>query len=878
MSDKTVMPPDTETCGCCEGIAASTPVGMANRIGLSSITYRIGDYAQFKESMLAGLSSSKYPELADLRTRDADDYTLGLIDAVACAADVLTFYQERVANESYLRTATERVSLQEMAKLIGYRLRPGVAAETWLAFALETPRKPPPGLPPEPGAFVTGIPTSLTLASGLKVQSVPGPDEKPQTFETVEEIAARPEWNAVRPWLSAPHAPGFGATETWVKGVANNLKVGDALVFIDPDFLAHPTTNTNWDFRLIDTVDVETAADRTHVTWKIGLANASALADPKIAPEVYVLRKPAPVFGHNAPMWKSMNGEFKDNYRGTAPDTGEWPGFVIGPDDGHVDLDTVFSEIKPGGLAVLTRVGPPEFSTVGLTATFGRVGGIGIGGFPSVSQTTFTELYKISSTTDVSLAAFALSGKVTRIGVQSHNLGTFFNYVRATSVYAQSEALTLAPYPVTDAVGGDALPLALSPDGLLANRRLIVTGIRTHDATRLIHQATLVDAQSNPNGSVLTIEPPLPASLKRYTVVVHANVALATHGETASQILGAGDASKGFQRFELKRTPVTYRSATNETGADSELTVRIGDVEWAEKPTMFGSAPTERAYTLNTDENGKTWIVFGNGERGARLPSGVNNVRASYRQGLGQDGNVGSDKLTQLMTRPLGLKSVSNLIAAQGGTDPEPAVQAQRTMPLGTRTLGRAVSLLDYEDFAMAFTGIAKAQAQVLELSGGPTIAITVAGQDGAALSSSNPVWNNLWLALKASGDPHVNVALLSYQARTFRTGLKVKRDPAYELNPLLAAVEAALRSHYSFESRALAQPVLQSDVIAVVHSVPGVVAVDLDFLYGCTAPAAQTLKTRLLASPMRVSGGVALPAELLTLDAAPLDRLEEMT
>ena len=58
-------------------------------------------------------------------------------------------------------------------------------------------------------------------------------------------------------------------------------------------------------------------------------------------------------------------------------------------------------------------------------------------------------------------------------------------------------------------------------------------------------------------------------------------------------------------------------------------------------------------------------------------------------------------------------------------------------MPLGTRTLGRAVSLLDYEDFAMAFTGIAKAQAQVLQLPAGPTIAITVAGQDGVALSAA---------------------------------------------------------------------------------------------------------------------------------------------
>jgi hypothetical protein len=71
---------------------------------------------------------------------------------------------------------------------------------------------------------------------------------------------------------------------------------------------------------------------------------------------------------------------------------------------------------------------------------------------------------------------------------------------------------------------------------------------------------------------------------------------------------------------------------------------------------------------------------------------------------------------------------------------------------------------------------------------------------------------------------------------------------------------------------------VLQSDVIAVVHAVPGVAAVDLDFLYA--SPAGQTgrsLQTRLLASRMRVSGGVALPSELLTLDPTPFDRLAEL-
>ena len=872
MSEKTVLPPGTETCGCCEGVAASTPAALDNRIGLSAIGYRIGDYAQFKRSMLAGLSSSKYLELAGLRTRDADDYTLGLIDAVACAADVLTFYQERVANESYLRTATERVSLQEMAKLIGYRLRPGVAAETWLAFALETPKIAPANLPPEPGAFVTGIPSALTLAAGLKVQSVPGPDEKPQAFETVEEITARPEWNAVRLWLVETRFPGFGATETWLQGVANNLKPGDALLLVGKEFLNAPTTDNHWDFRLLESVEPDPANDRTHVRWKRGLGSWSPFSNPSAAPQVFALRKRGANFGNNAPLWKSMNESFRTDYvKGTTStkDSAEWPDFKTSAlpttaSGGYIDLDAVYGEVAAGSLAVLAK---GEFNR---PAEGGPAG-------------TYVELYKVTSTTEVSRAAFALSGRITRLGLTGQNLAEKFRdaaAVRETSAYVQSQPLVFAPAPVDTDVSGDQIPVAITPDGLLHGRRLILSGEAANGTGTLVHQATLVGVVSNVNGAVLTITPPLPEALKRETVVLHANVALATHGETVSQILGAGDASRSFQRFELKRLPLTYRSASNETGADSELSVRIGDVEWAEKPTLFGAAATERAYALSVDEQGRAWVAFGDGVRGARLPSGVNNVRAKYRQGLGHEGNVGGDKLTQLLTRPLGLKSVSNPVAAQGGTDPEPADQARRTMPLGTRTLGRAVSLLDYEDFAMAFTGIAKAQAQVLQPGAGSTIAITVVGQDGAALSPSNPVWNSLWLALKASGDPHVNVALLSYQASTFRIGLKVKRDPAYELKPLLAAAEAALRAHYAFDARSLAQPVLQSDVIAVVHSVPGVVAVDLDFLYGGTAPASQTLKsrqTRLLASRMRVSGGVALPAELLTLDAAPFDRLEEM-
>ena len=102
-------------CGCCEGLAVETPVEVSNRPGLSAVAYRVGTHARFKASMLARLSGSRLPELGNLKTRDDDDFTIALLDAWAMVSDVLTFYQERVANESYLRTATERGSVVRAA-------------------------------------------------------------------------------------------------------------------------------------------------------------------------------------------------------------------------------------------------------------------------------------------------------------------------------------------------------------------------------------------------------------------------------------------------------------------------------------------------------------------------------------------------------------------------------------------------------------------------------------------------------------------------------------------------------------------------------------------------------------------------------------------
>jgi hypothetical protein len=867
------LAPGSDCCGCCDGVEVETPQALFNRGGLSSIGYRVGDYARFRASLHAALSSSAYTRLAPLHTRDSDDFTIGLIDAFACSADVLTFYQERLANESYLRTSVERVSLQEMGKLVGYRLRPGVAAETWLAFALDTPPAPPPKLAPEPGNFVTGIPASLKLDIGTKVMSVPGPGEKPQTFELAETLAdARPAWNAMLPWQDEAYIPGFGDREAWLDGIATNLKAGDALLFAGQDFFGGATDH--WDFRPLTAVEPDNENKRTRIAWANGLEGSQPDPNSKRPLFVFAMRKRCAVFGNNAPLWRSMDPAFRTGYGNAG--SADWPNFTIstidaGANGGWIDLDQVQSEIAADvasdmarrSLAVLTRTLVHRIKTQHLTRNY-------------------VKPYLVTGASETSRAEFALSGKVTRLALSGKHLDTtFFGYVRATSVYAKSELMPLAHRPVTATVGGDRIPVNAGADGLLPGRRLIIRGSRASDGRVVVVQATLVTAHKiDDKRSELEITPPLAGALIRSSVVVHANVALASHGETLAQILGAGNASTSFQRFELKQLPLTYRAAANEIGATAALTVRVNDIAWSEQPTLFGAGAADRAYTLQTDEQGRMFVAFGDGLRGGRLPSGVNNVRAAYRKGLGVDGNVVADSLTQLMTRPLGLKSVANPLAAQGGTDPEPAGAARATIPLTTRTLGRAVSVLDYEDFARAFTGIAKAQARVLQVRGGVTVAITLAAPQSAPLTPASPVWQNLLAALKSSGDPHVAVTLLTQQPSPFRVGLKVKPDPAYEAGKVLAAVEAALRTQFSFDARDLGQPVQQSDVIAVAQAVSGVVAVDLTRLYGGTRPLQQTspsLQVRLLASRMRAEAGVAMASELLTLDPAPFDQLEVM-
>src|SRR5262249_51105786 len=149
---------DTQLCGCCTGTVRETPEIIANRPALSSIAYRVGRWSTFDESMLAALSDPAFPALGLLRTRASDDFTIALLDSWAVVLDILTFYQERFANEAYLRTAVDRRSVFDLAALVGYQPSPGVAASTLLAFTLSSAK---------------GSPANVLIPAGTRVQSIP---------------------------------------------------------------------------------------------------------------------------------------------------------------------------------------------------------------------------------------------------------------------------------------------------------------------------------------------------------------------------------------------------------------------------------------------------------------------------------------------------------------------------------------------------------------------------------------------------------------------------------------------------------------------------------------------------------------------------------
>lgn len=497
-----------------------------------------------------------------------------------------------------------------------------------------------------------------------------------------------------------------------------------------------------------------------------------------------------------------------------------------------LSLDVIYDAITKGSWVVVERPARPE------------------------------EVFRVEQVRTVSRADYGISARVTQLVLDRPWLSaqdTSLAVIRGTIVYAQSESLDLAEEPIEEDVGEDEIELDGLYDGLEAGRWLMVTGERTdiadkatgmavegvearelvllagveHRISRVPVDGETIELPGDTLHTHLILSDPLAYTYKRETVRVNANIVRATHGETRREVLGSGDGARALQRFTLKQSPLTYVAAPTPRGVESTLEVRVDDVRWPEQETLLFLGDNERGYETKTDDEAKTTVLFGDGKRGARLPTGVENVTAVYRSGIGKEGNIAADQISTLATRPLGVKEVINPQRASGGADPESRDQARRNVPLAVLALDRLVSVEDYAAFSRRFAGIGRASAVRVPDGRRETVYLTLAGADDVPVDPGSDLHRNLQRALHRFGDPNVPLRVEPREAVFLFVSARVKVLEDFLWEKVEPKVRAALLEAFGFDRRELAQDVLLSEVIATVQAVEGVDYVDVDLLEG---------------------------------------------
>ena len=397
--------------------------------------------------------------------------------------------------------------------------------------------------------------------------------------------------------------------------------------------------------------------------------------------------------------------------------------------------------------------------------------------------------------------------------------------------------------------------------------------------------------------TTIQLAAPLSYTYDPPTVTIYGNVAKATHGQTQSEILGSGNASQILQEFSLSKSPLTRRSAPTPSGTDSTLVVRVNGIEWHEKESLAEMSAGSRTFFTEEDHDGVTSVTFGDGVHGSRVPTGPSNIKAVYRSGIGAPGNVAAGKISQLASRPLGVKEVINPLPANGGADADTLEQARSNVPIAVMSLDRLVSLPDYAFFTRNYAGVAKASASALSFGTSRMVHVTFAAVGDAPVDPTSDFFKNLSDALTKFGDPLEPVQLARRSALLLVIKAEVRVLPDYLWENVSPVVRAAMLQKFGFDGRELEQDAVLSEIFATVQSVVGVDYVKVD-AFGAIAdidaagkpltpddltkalknliqtadPA--NLPSRIVANSARAGGSGILPAQIAYLSAAVPDCL----
>lgn len=783
----------------------------------------------------------------------ASDYQTMFVELWAYLADVLTFYQERIANEAYLGTAALRDSLLRIVKVIDYHPAPGAAASGLVAFTASKG-------------------TSLVVPANFRLGSKPAPGQAPLTFETSTAVTVFGDNSSVPLSPLSPDVP-FPSNTIVLQGVNHALAVDDYVLAVENQGTASESAHL---FQIAEAV-VDKAASTTTISWVSEIGGGPYTQASKQV-SLYALRVKAASFGANAPAWSTLSPTLT-NFANNLPDPVPTTRFPDAPFQNNWDVSTIGLTLTIEGFVSL------EKSAIRSHETLDQ----GISAFPIVQANpwfynpvpgdlntvlfldavykqlnyssqnpgwavlltggVFQVFHVIDAQTSTKVA-YTLSSKVTRLTF-AENMGTNVFPIRDTVVLTGDELLPLQinlPLPV--ALSGDQLILQGTQSSLQSGQTVVIRGnlfdpvANTATNTQTAESAILDGAPIfDPVNNItrIKLKSPLLNTYARASCTLLGNIAEVTQGETVKdEVLGSSDGN-AFQSYALKKKPLTYLPSSDPEGLSavkSTLIVTVNGVAWNEQPNLAQSTPDAQDFTTTLDDTAQTTVVFGDGFNGARPPSGTNNIHARYRKGLGSAGNLSPDSIQQLVDNVPNLKKVTNPVPTSGGSDADSPAQIRSAAPASLRTFSRAVSAPDYAALALNFPGISKATAVWVvsdpvtnQAVAHPYVQLTVATVDETPIKGTL-LASKLRSYLDNHRDPNVLLRFQDFSPVYIELIVEVEIDSHFPQSATLANVQAALNpgrnpdgsfGYFAFQNLQFGQPIFLSAVYAVVQNIPGV-------------------------------------------------------
>ncbi|WP_422884703.1 hypothetical protein [Nannocystis pusilla] len=378
----------------------------------------------------------------------------------------------------------------------------------------------------------------------------------------------------------------------------------------------------------------------------------------------------------------------------------------------------------------------------------------------------------------------------------------------------------------------------LTPD-IVLNTPLPLEGIHDKPAdppTRFILEdadgkGVLVNGKLDvqPNGSAtLTISGPEWDGGLRVPVKAYGNVLDISRGETVQdEVLGDGDPTQAHQTFKLAKTPLTYFSQPGAaSGVVSTLEVRVDGILWRERPSFYGAGPNDPVYIVRHDDDQNTFITFGDGVRGLRLPTGRGNVRAKYRHGAGAEAPP-AGAINQIIKNVTGLKGVRSPIVARGGGDAETSKDIRKHAPASALVLGRCVSLADFAARTAMTAGVRSCKVEYAWDEPSQTAGVKVwyiPNDPGVDLG------DQIVADLQAMSEPGtpIRAEAAAPQQRVLFLNLEIERDRVPV--DVEAAVRAALldpeNGPLAIENTPIGGPLSRSLIVGAAKSIAGVLDV----------------------------------------------------